>query len=299
MNVLPLNASLTVKQLLRWAKNCLLGTAQEGDDRILLAHVLGKNSAQLIAHEDRILAAVQIADYKKLISKRQAGIPVAYLTGNKEFWSMPIRVNEQVLIPRHETEILVEQVLQLLDGLDANARILELGTGSGAIALALASELPDAQITATDNALSALAVARSNQLALSGLVTAASVSELSNIQFLHSDWFENIATEKYHLICSNPPYLSADDIHLQQGDLRFEPRTALVAGGDDADGYMAMTHIVIHAKSYLHQSGWLVLEHGFEQGQGVRQLLADYDYNDIVTHQDLSGNDRVAVARAD
>lgn len=265
---------------------------------MLLGYVLDKDSAKLIAHGERILSATQTERYKKIVRHRQQGIPIAYLLGSREFWSLPIIVNNQVLIPRHETETLVERVLAIIDGRDeydgyANASpdvsILELGTGSGAIALALASELPDARICATDNSVSALAIAHANQAALG----------FNQIEFLNSDWFEGLEGEKYHLICSNPPYLSADDVHLQRGDLRFEPREALVAG-DDTDGYTAITHIATHAKTHLHRSewgGWLVLEHGFEQGRGVRQLLSEQGYSNITTHQDLSGNDRVTAAR--
>ncbi len=253
------------------------------ESRILLGYVLDQDAAGLIAHGDRKLSATQIDSYKKIAVKRQKGIPVAYLTGIREFWSLPIRVNDRVLIPRHETETLVEHVLALMDG-SPDARILELGTGSGAIALALASELPHARISATDNSVQALAVARGNQRALG----------FNNIEFLQGDWFKNLGGEKYHLICSNPPYLSADDKHLQIGDVRFEPRDALVA---DGGGYAAVNHIARHAKTYLRSGGWIVLEHGFQQAQGVRKRLSDEGYGDITTAQDLSGNDRVTAAR--
>ena len=275
------------------------------DARMLLAHVLGINPIDLlidlIKHEEPLLSVTQIKDFKKLIGKRQTGIPIAYLIGNCEFWSLSIEVNKQVLIPRGDTETLVVGVLGILNldeyvG-DANTSVLELGTGSGAVALALASELPEITITATDNSLSALAVAQHNQATLNGLVRESGIVNMSNIQFLHSDWFENISTEKYHLICSNPPYLAANDIHLQCGDLRFEPRKALVADEYDMDGYGAITHIIRHAKSYIHQSGWLALEHGSDQRQGVQALLADYGYTHIVTEQDVAGCDRVTVAQ--
>ncbi|WP_424946210.1 peptide chain release factor N(5)-glutamine methyltransferase [Candidatus Spongiihabitans sp.] len=265
------------------------------ESRILLGYVLGKDAAELIAHDDHTLSAAQIDAYHKIAGQRQQGVPVAYLTGIREFWSLPIKVNDRVLIPRHETETLVERVLALIDGgpksdpkSGLGTRILELGTGSGAIALALASELPASSIVATDHSARALAVARGNQAALGP------TSGLNNIEFLQSDWFANLRREKYHLICSNPPYLSADDEHLQIGDVRFEPRAALVA---DEQGYAAINHIARHAKAYLRSGGWLVLEHGFQQGQGVRQRLSDEGYGDITTAQDLSGNDRVTAAR--
>ena len=288
---------LTINELLTWAKARLSGIAQqELEASILLTYVLGKNTAELIVHGDRIVSIRQIARYKKIVCKRQQGVPIAYLIASREFWSLPIMVNEQVLIPRHETETLVELVLALLGrtgatntnpNISPHISILELGTGSGAIALALASALPYADITATDNSVAALALARTNQMALG----------LHQIEFLNSDWFEKLAGKKYRLICANPPYLSADDAHLQHGDLRFEPREALVADEDDAHGYAAIRHIVSHAKPYIHLGGWLVLEHGFEQGSGVRQLLSGHGYCDITTHQDLSGNDRVTAAR--
>ncbi len=288
------NPQWTVNELLGWARAQFLGMENRDiESRMLLSYVADKDAARLITDAELQLSATQTARYKDIVIKRKKGIPLAYLTGTREFWSLPISVTNQVLIPRHETETLVERVLVAMAGC-ANARILELGTGSGAIALALASELPDTNISATDNAVSALTVARSNQRALA----------LDNIEFLQSDWFGNLGNEKYHLICANPPYLSADDKHLQLGDVRFEPRAALVAAADDRDGYAAIRHIITAAKTYLYSaelatwSGWIVLEHGFEQGCGVRKLLSDYAYNDITTHQDLSGNDRVTMARS-
>lgn len=280
---------MTISEALIWSKQVIFDSENGHlESMILLGYLLDLNTAELIAYGERKLSATQIARYKKIVSQRQKGVPIAYLTGIREFWSLPIMVNEQVLIPRHETETLVECVLALIDRAHSKVDILELGSGSGAIALALASELPTARISAVDNSVSALALARDNQSALG----------FNNIEFLQSDWFENLngkkEYQKYHLICSNPPYLCADDKHLNIGDVRFEPKDALIA---DNGGYAAIEHIARHAKTHLHAGGWLVLEHGFQQGKGVRKHLSEQGYDGISTAQDLSGNERVTTAR--
>jgi len=252
--------------------------------RILLGSALGKSAAELIAHGEQVVPVTQLDSFKEMLTARQNGTPIAYLTGTREFWSLPIAVNDHVLIPRHETEFLVECVRELAaDFLEPS--VLELGTGSGAVALALASELRNARITATDKFASALNVARQNL----------DVSGLSNIDIVESDWFSKLGGKQFHLVCSNPPYISPDDVHLMQGDVRFEPRHALVAG---ENGYASIRHIVGNAKNFLLPGGWVVIEHGYQQGAGVRQMFQDFEFTSVSTHQDLSGNDRITWANA-
>lgn len=272
--------------MLAWSRNQFPGTeGRESETRILLGFVTGLSSADLIAHGDESLTDTQIERFKKMTKERQRGIPISYLTGTREFWSIPLFVNNQVLIPRHETEILVERVLEHIAG-RPNTSILELGTGSGAVALALASELPDAYVIATDTSVSALVIAQHN-LDRSGL---------QNVELLESDWFSNLGGNQFDLICSNPPYISPDDAHLQQGDVRFEPRDALVA---DECGYGSIRRILTNAKEYLVPGGLIVIEHGFQQGKGVRSMMSELGFTGISTHQDLSENDRVTEGRTD
>jgi release factor glutamine methyltransferase len=222
---------------------------------------------------------MQVKEFKQLLEQRRRGIPIAYLTGTREFWSLDIAVNQDVLIPRHETELLVERLLDHAGAVRA-PRILELGTGSGAVAIALGSELRDARITATDNFNSSLTVARQNLDA----------SGLKNIEIIKSDWFGSLDGEPFDLICSNPPYISEEDKHLQQGDVRFEPRHALVAA---ECGFESIRTIVTNAEKFLSPGGWIVIEHGFEQGGTVRQMLLESGYGSVTTYRDLGGNERV------
>ncbi len=250
---------------------------------ILLGHVLQINLAGLIARYDDDLPGEQIAVYKKLLNQRQQGFPVAYITKTREFWSLSLVLNDQVLIPRHETELVVERVLALVREKN-HSRILELGTGSGAIALALGSEMPQCHIIATDKSGPALAVARSNQAGLG----------IHNIDFMESDWYENLGAKYFDVICANPPYVAPDDEHLLRGDVRFEPQAALVAMDN---GLADIGHILTHAQEYLASGGWLVLEHGYQQGEKVREWLSRADFINLATHQDLCANDRVTEAQ--
>ena len=250
----------------------------------MLGSTLGRDSAALLAHGEHIVSDKLFRHYEEMLVQRRNGVPIAYLTGTREFWSLPIAVNSHVLIPRHETELLVERLLELAADIQA-PRILELGTGSGAVAIALGSELRHARLTATDKFASSLTVARQNL----------DTSGLQNIEIMKSDWFDGLDGEQFDLICSNPPYISADDEHLQQGDVRFEPRHALVAA---ECGYESIRHIVTNAQNFLCPGGWIVIEHGFEQGETVRQMLLASGYGSVTTHQDLSGNDRVSEGQA-
>ena len=249
------------------------------DAKALLAHVLGRNRAWLAAHETDALTQDEASEFQALCNRRRAGEPVAYLTGSREFWGLMLSVTPDVLIPRPETETLVEFVLSKLPG-DRAVRVLDLGTGSGAIALALAHDRPNAALTATDRSEAALAVARDNARRLG----------LSNVAFAAADWYDGVPPGPWDMIASNPPYIGAIDPHLQEGDLRFEPVAALSPG---ADGHAALRIIVGGARERLSPGGWLVVEHGHDQSEAVRALFRDAGFSDITALRDLAGIPRV------
>lgn len=247
---------------------------------ILLGFVLTKNRAYLYSHPEQTLTEAQLARYRALLSERQQGKPIAYLLGKREFWSLELAVNEHTLIPRHETELLVELALSLLPN-TKDRRVLDLGTGSGAIALAIAKERPHWQVHACDRSPKALEVAMAN----------AKTHQLTNLSFFESDWFSRIPPNKYHAILSNPPYLAAYDPHLQQGDLQFEPDTALVSS---QDGLADLQYIIQSAANWLMPQGLLLLEHGFEQKQPIQAILGRSGFTKIQCWQDFQGLDRVS-----
>lgn len=246
--------------------------------QVLLAHVLGRDRAWLYAWPEYTVPADQCSRFDALLRRRQAGHPIAHLTGRREFWSMPLRVDPATLIPRPETEQLVETVLAL--DLPDDARVLDLGTGSGAIALALAGERPGWRITALDRSIAALRIATAN----------ADERRFANVHWLCSDWFAALERRPlFDLIVSNPPYIAEGDPHLARGDVRFEPRSALVSGGDGLDD---IRRIVAAAPVHLAPGGWLWLEHGYDQGDAVSGLLAAGGFSDVATHRDLAGRER-------
>ncbi len=247
---------------------------------LLLSHLLGQPRSHLFAWPERQLSPAQQAAYERLIQRRLAGEPIAHITGEREFWSLPLRVTGATLIPRPETELLVERALKHLAGVEA-PRIADLGTGSGAIALALASERPDALINASDRSTAALEVARDNARRLA----------LSNVGFFQGDWCQALpAEQRYDLIASNPPYIEATDPHLARGDLPREPRDALVSG---SDGLADIRQIAAQAPRHLSAGGWLLLEHGYNQGEAVRQILSAAGFQHIQTLTDLAGQPRL------
>lgn len=271
---------MTIQEALQRAMASLPGDSPKLDAEVLLGFVLGQSRTYLYTWPERELSATQQSLLEELVARRASGTPVAYLVGEREFWSLPLQVNEHTLIPRPETELLVEQALARLP---RSGRALDLGTGTGAIALALVSERPDAEIWAVDASLEALKVARANVERL-GLP----------VQLVHSDWFAQVSGQRFHLIVSNPPYIAEADPHLGQGDVRFEPLTALASG---RDGLTDIRQIVARAPAHLHPGGWLLFEHGYDQGAPVRELLTQAGFSGVETVQDYGGNDRVTLGQ--
>ncbi len=259
------------------------GGLEPGDAELLLAHVLHRPRSWLYAHGDDELDADAARLFADLLARRSDGEPVAYLTGERGFWKFDLQVNAATLIPRPETELLVELALERLPP-DQPLRLADLGTGSGAIALALARERPLARVVATDASAGALVVAAANARALG----------LDNVQFRQGDWFAPLAGETFDLIASNPPYIADTDVHLDEGDLRFEPRSALASG---VDGLDAIRRIARGAAAHLDRGGWLLVEHGWEQGDPVRALLAAAGLVEVETTRDLEQRDRVTSGR--
>lgn len=253
------------------------------DAQWLLLHVLGRGRGWLFAHAGDALAASDGAAFAALVARREAGEPVAYLTGRRGFWTLDLAVTPATLIPRPETELLVELALARIPP-DAPARVADLGTGSGAIALALASERPRTQVVATDASAAALAVARAN----------AASHGLGNVDFRAGSWWAPLAAERFDLIASNPPYIEAGDPHLDRGDLRFEPAAALASG---ADGLDDLRVIAAQAPAHLQVGGWLLVEHGWNQGAAVRGLFTAAGLVDVDTARDLEGRERVTLGR--
>lgn len=257
------------------------GRIDADDARRLLAHALQRPPAWLFAHGDEAVDADAQHRFEALLARRAQGEPVAYLTGRRGFWTFDLMVSPQTLIPRPETERLVELALERI-GTQPGLRMADLGTGSGAIALALAHERPQAQVVAVEVSEGALAVARANAQAL----------RLDNIEFRRGDWLQPLAGERFDLIASNPPYIADRDPHLAA--LRYEPEPALSSGHDGLD---AIRRIVSDAPAHLHGGSWLLLEHGWDQGDAVRALLQDAGFDAVQTHRDLEDRDRVTSGR--
>ncbi len=251
------------------------------DADVLLAHVLGESRSYLYTWPEKLLSGEHKRLFERLLERRELGQPIAYLVGTKEFWSLELEVNAHTLIPRPETELLVETALQLIDKPDA--RVLDLGTGTGAIALALAGERPSWEVLAVDIVPEAVQLAEKNRRHLG----------FDNVTIIQSDWFEQVSDQVFDLIVANPPYIGCNDIHLAQGDVRFEPVSALVA---EADGLADIRIIIRAASEYLSSGGWLVLEHGYQQGGAVRELLDSAGYSQLSTQVDRGGQERVSVA---
>ncbi|ELM3617254.1 peptide chain release factor N(5)-glutamine methyltransferase [Aeromonas sobria] len=263
------------------------GESPRADADVLLCHLLDCRRGYLMTWPERELDAAQQVTLQQWLDRRLAGEPIAHLIGEREFWSLPLKVSPATLIPRPDTEVLVEQALTKIP--QGPCAVLDLGTGTGAIALALKSERPEVDVWAVDRMADAAALARENSAAL-GLP----------IEVRHGSWFEPLGdaglskAPRFAVIVSNPPYIDGADPHLEQGDVRFEPRSALVA---DEAGLADIRHIVAHAPAYLLTDGWLLLEHGWDQGAAVRQLLGDNGYREVATVRDYGDNDRVTLGR--
>ena len=269
----------TPEALLRQAR----ARIEANEASMLLAHVLGRTPAWLYAHGGDAIPGADVRRFHELVERRSAGEPVAYLTGRRGFWTLDLAVTPDTLIPRPETELLVELALErVADGLPV--RTLDMGTGSGAIALALARERPGAEVTATDRSAAALEVARRNALD----------HDIGNVRFALGDWYQPVRGMRFGLIASNPPYIADGDGHLERGDLRFEPAGALASGGDGLD---ALRVIAAGAREHLQPGGWLLVEHGLEQGPAVRALFAEAGLEAVETARDLEDRERVTLGR--
>ncbi|WP_414539031.1 peptide chain release factor N(5)-glutamine methyltransferase [Stenotrophomonas forensis] len=275
----------SLRQVVAEASVRLGGIEAPHEAELLLLHVLERPRSWLFAHATDPLPAAELATFETLLARRVSGEPVAYLTGRRGFWTLDLEVDPATLIPRPETELLVELALDRLP-LDRALQLADLGTGSGAIALALASERPQAQVLATDASPGALAVATRN----------AARHELHNVRFAAGgpEWYAPLQGARFDLIASNPPYIASDDPHLQQGDLRFEPATALASGVDGLDD---IRRIVDGGQAHLVRGGWLLIEHGWDQGEAIRALFEAAGFAEVQTVQDLEQRDRITLGR--
>jgi release factor glutamine methyltransferase len=283
MNHVDQTLPALVSNVLRAAAQRLApGETARLDAQLLLAHALGRSRSWLLAHAEAALAADVEREFAALLARRAAGEPLAYIVGYREFWSLTLQVTPAVLVPRPETELLVERALALLP--PAPAAVADLGTGSGAIALALAVERPLWRLTATDKSAAALAVAAGNARALA----------LSNVRFVAGDWLQPLQGERYALIASNPPYIGAGEPALRDPALQHEPQVALCSGPGGLD---ALAIIIAAAPGCLQPQGWLLLEHGAAQGPAVASMLVAQGYAHVRCHTDLAGQPRVTEAQ--
>lgn len=275
----------TIKTLLANATNTLTNHSDSPllDAEVLLGFVLNKPRTYLRAWCDNTLTDQQQTVFAALVQQREQGIPIAYLTGTREFWSRDFTVTSDVLIPRPDTELLIELSLELIPKNHA-VKLIDLGTGSGIIAVTLAAERPNAQVVAVDASLAALEVAKRN----------AQQHQLTNIEFYQSDWFANVPNTLFDLVISNPPYIDPEDEHLQQGDVRFEPKSALIA---DNQGLSDIEIIADKARHYLKPAGHLFIEHGYNQAPQVQAIFNALAYENVQSYRDLSGQFRVTYGK--
>ncbi|MUK93350.1 peptide chain release factor N(5)-glutamine methyltransferase [Aliivibrio fischeri] len=278
--------SLSIEALLKRSIQSLMlegSDSPQVDAAVLLCHVLDKPRSYLLTWPEKIVSDEELGNFNALLERRLAGEPIAYIVGYREFWSLPLKVSPTTLIPRPDTERLVEVAL---DHLTPNAQsILDLGTGTGAIALAIASEMPTLNVIGVDYQDDAVELAKGN----------AKINDINNVEFRQGSWFEPISlSDKFDIIVSNPPYIDGNDPHLSEGDVRFEPQTALVA---EQNGFSDLIHIMQHGREYLLNGGWLMMEHGFEQGEQLRHFFEEHGYINVKTEQDYAGNDRVTLGQ--
>jgi release factor glutamine methyltransferase len=280
---MKMTLTMTINELLQDITRQLPPPTPRLEAEILLAYSLQVSRSYLYAHADKLLTMQEMMQFRALISQRLLGKPVAYLTGEKEFWSLTLQVNESTLIPRPETELLVEATLARLTQ-DSTEVVFDLGTGSGAIAIAVASERAQCRMVATDISLEALEIAQQNAKNLG----------VSQIQFVQSHWFSNLRGQRAYIIVSNPPYIAEDDLYLDQNELRYEPQEALVSGTEGLD---ALRQIIQQAPDYLENTGWLLVEHSYNQGDRVTKLFEQHGYIQVTTHHDLAGLPRVTAGK--
>jgi len=277
--------SLTIQQAIQKATTLLKETSDTPklDAEVLLAHLLKKNRVHFLTWPEEPLSQITERFFLDLVARRVQGEPVAYLTGMQEFWSLTLKVTTETLIPRPETEVVVEQTLALIPE-DVHCDIADLGTGSGAIALAIAAERPHCDVLGIDQSKSALRIAETNAQQL----------ELTNVTFRQGNWLEGVDAYSFDIIVANPPYVAAADPHLQQGDVRFEPQSALVSGEDGLDDIRV---IIPQAKKCLKRNGWLVMEHGYDQQQQILALLEQAGFGELHGIMDYAKQPRVVLAR--
>ncbi len=276
---------MNIQQALQQASQNLADSSPTArlDAQVLLTHILQCNTAHLLAWPEKKLNEEQITCYQQLIQQRQQGLPVAHLTGLREFWSLNFSVNDSTLIPRPETETLIEFILDKFSNRE-KIKLLDMGTGTGAIAITIASEKPGWKIFASELSADALKLARDNS----------NTHQTNNISFVQSNWFNNIKHNDFDIIVSNPPYIANDDPHLLVGDVRFEPQSALSAG---ATGMDDIEHLCRHAKNHLKKNAWLIIEHGYNQKQLVSDCFAKNGFTQIEQKQDLSGHIRMTAGK--
>lgn len=256
------------------------------DAEVLCAAILQKDRSYLYAWPECALTAAQLAQLDQYVVRREIGEPIAYILGEKEFWSLPFYTNEATLIPRPDTEIVVQTLLEFMDAesmISGQCRVLDLGTGTGAIGIAIAHEKPCCHVTALDVSAQAVALAERNVERL----------QVTNITLLQSDWFSNVHG-RFHYIVSNPPYIDDKDPHLMRGDVRFEPHSALIAKDGGLDD---IRKIIMRARNYLEPGGYIFIEHGWQQARAVQKILSDAGYSAVATRQDYGHNDRVSYGR--
>jgi release factor glutamine methyltransferase len=277
---------LTVLGASQWALTQLDSEFPEDDVKYLLSYVLQKSFTWLKTWPEQTLTQDQVKQLAQLIQRRHQGEPIAYITGQRDFWTLTLKTNSSTLIPRPETELLVELGIQFLAERQSSIvqqKILDLGTGTGAIALAIASERTQDKVTAVDFQKDAVTLAKQN----------AKLNKVENIEISQSDWFSNIAEKNFDLILSNPPYIEDNDPHLSEGDLIYEPRSALVASDK---GLADIKTIVKQGAFHLVRGGKMMIEHGFQQGKAVREIFVENGYQNVTTVKDLSELDRVTIA---
>ena len=280
--------SLTIANCLKLSSQLLgISDSPRLDIELLLTHILQKDRTYLFTWPEKELTSQEADQFQTYFNRRKNGEPIAHIIGQREFWSLPLMVNNSTLIPRPDTELLVEATLGLFaEDDDAQPRrLLDLGTGTGAIVLALANEKPSWQCVGVDKEIAAVELAEKNRLQL----------KLANVKIQQSDWFSMLdGDERFDVIVSNPPYIDPDDEHLTQGDVRFEPLSALIA---DKNGLADLEFIIQHAPSYLRSEGWLLVEHGYDQGEAVRDSFASNGFDNINTFRDFGRNERVTVGQ--